>query len=326
MTPHSIPKGRVLITAQGMNTSQWSHILGQGGRDVVLEPANSETGTDPSISYAVLWRYPHGLLKRLPNLKLIFSAGAGVDHIMTDPDIRSMHADVPIIRVVAPNLTRHMVEYVVWRVLDHHRQGALYRDQQRRQHWEELGQPTAPQVTVGIMGLGELGKAAASALRALGFRIAGWSRTPRVLDGVDCFSGADGLTPFLNATDILLTLLPHTPATEGMIDYGLLARLRKDGPLGGPCLINAGRGRLQKEADILRALDEGILKEASLDVFEREPLPPESPLWQHPRVFITPHAAASSDPNELAPLMVEQMEAFERGEPLKNLVDRNRGY
>src|SRR5690606_6118239 len=177
-------------------------------------------------------------------------------------------------------------------------------------------QPPADEVTVGIMGLGELGRSVAEKLRTLGFNVTGWSRTARQLPGVDCHAGSDGLTLFLQKTDILVALLPLTSATEGMIDYQLLSRLRRDGPLGGPCLINAGRGRLQKEADILRALDEGILKEASLDVFEREPLADDSPLWQHPRVFITPHAAASSDPDHLVPLMVEQMEAFERGEPL----------
>src|SRR5690606_3455035 len=116
------------------------------------------------------------------------------------------------------------------------------------------------------------------------------------------------------------------PATEGIVDYSVLARLSRDGPLGGPCLVNAGRGRLQREADILRALDEELLKEASLDVFEHEPLDPKSPLWTHPRVFVPPHAAATSDPAHLVPLMLRQMEAYERGEPLENLVDREAGY
>ena len=317
------PKGRVLLTTQGMDSSHWTRILGQGGREVVLEPVE---GSDPSIDYAVLWRYPAGLLQRLPNLKLIFSAGAGVDHIMSDPDIHSMHGNVPIIRVVAPNLTQHMVEYVLWRVLDHHRQGATYREHQRQRLWQAPSQPPANEVTVGIMGMGELGRSVAAKLGTLGFNVAGWSRTARELPGVDCHAGSDGLIPFLQKTDILVLLLPLTSATEGMIDYQLLSRLRRDGPLGGPCLINAGRGRLQKESDILRALNEGVLKEASLDVFEREPLADDSPLWQHPRVFITPHAAASSDPDHLVPLMVDQMEAFERGEPLRHLVDRSRGY
>ena len=121
-------------------------------------------------------------------------------------------------------------------------------------------------------------------------------------------------------------LLPHTPATEGIIDYALLRGLRRVNLLGGAFLVNAGRGRLQKEDDILRALNDGTLREASLDVFEQEPLPSESPLWSHPRVFVTPHAAATSAPEHLVPAMLEQMARFERGGPLDNLVDREAGY
>jgi glyoxylate/hydroxypyruvate reductase A len=124
----------------------------------------------------------------------------------------------------------------------------------------------------------------------------------------------------------LVVLLPLTPATTGVINYGLLKELRRRNGLGGAVLINAGRGRLQKDADIVRALDDGTLKEASLDVFEVEPLPRTSPLWNHPKVFVTPHAAATSDPNHLVPIMLKQMDAFERGEPLQNVVDREAGY
>lgn len=309
---------RILLSIKGLHPQRWYELLSKG-REVVLEPDGE---ADPTIRYAVVWKQPPGLLKRLPNLQVIFSMGAGVDHILADPEL----PDVPIVRVVAENLTQHMVEYVCWRVLDHHRQGITYRAQQREKIWHEPPQPPASEVAVGIMGLGELGRAAAKALRAIGFTVNGWSRRERRVEGVNGFHGEAGLTPFLNATDILVVLLPLTPATEGIIDYSVLQRLRRKGPLGGPCLINAGRGRLQKEEDILRALEKGVLKEASLDVFEREPLDLQSSLWTHPRVFVTPHAAATSDPAHLAPLMLQQMEAFERGEPLKNVVDRQAGY
>ena len=144
--------------------------------------------------------------------------------------------------------------------------------------------------------------------------------------GVTTFGGNKGLVPFLKATDILVVLLPLTPQTTGIVNYGLLRELRKRNALGGAVLINGGRGRLQKDADILRALDDGTLKEASLDVFEVEPLPKTSPLWNHPKVFVTPHAAATSDPAHLVAPMLAQMEAFERGEPLQNVVDRDAGY
>ncbi|WP_315918526.1 glyoxylate/hydroxypyruvate reductase A [Mesorhizobium sp. SP-1A] len=311
-------KGRVLLAVTGFHPQRWHELLSTE-REVVTEP---DGPADPSIAYAVVWKQRPNLLSRLPNLKVIFSIGAGVDHIFADQTI----PDVPIVRVVADNLSRHMTEYIVWRVLDHHRQGLLFRGQQAKKVWREPTQRTAEDVSVGIMGLGNLGRAAASALHALGFRLNGWSRREQKMEGVTTFHGEAGLIPFLNATDILVVLLPLTPATRGIVNHSLLKHLRKRNALGGSVLINAGRGRLQKDADILRALDDGTLKEASLDVFEVEPLPKTSPLWGHPKVFVTPHAAATSDPNHLVPIMLRQMNAFERGEKLENVVDREAGY
>ena len=312
------PNKRVLLSVTGFHPQRWHELLSTR-REVVLEPDGE---ADPSITYAVVWKQRPNVLARLPNLKAIFSIGAGVDHLFNDPGL----PDVPIVRVVATNLAQHMTEYVVWRVLDHHRQGALYRNQQLRKIWREPAQRTAHDISVGIMGLGELGRAAAKALLSLGFRVNGWSRTAKPMDGVTTFDGDGGLVPFLNATDMLVVLLPLTPATEGMVGYNLLRELRRRNGLGGAVLINAGRGRLQRDADILRALDDGTLKEASLDVFEIEPLPEKSPLWTHPKVFVTPHAAATSDPDHLVGPMLDQMDAFERGEVLQNLVDRAAGY
>ena len=311
-------KGRILLAVTGFNPQRWKELLSKD-REVTIEP---DGPADPTIRYAVVWKQRPRILQNLPNLKAIFSIGAGVDHLFTDPGL----PQVPIVRVVADNLTQYMTEYVAWRVLDHQRQGLLYRAQQKMRAWHEPAQPPAGAVNVGIMGFGNLGKASAKALLALGFTVNGWSRTQQSMDGVSCFHGQSGLTPFLNATDILVVLLPYTPATHGIIDYSVLKRLRRDNGIGGACLINAGRGRLQKEADILRALEDGTLKEASLDVFEQEPLPKTSPLWDHPRVFVTPHAAATSDPAHLAGPMLAQMAAYDRGESLTNLVDREAGY
>ena len=312
------PQGRVLLSVTGFNPARWYELL-SAEREVTLEP---DGPADPSIRYAVVWKQKPNLLSRLPNLRAIFSIGAGVDHIVADKTV----PDVPIVRVVADNLTQYMTEYVVWRVLDHHRQGPLYRAQQTRKTWHEAPQRPASDIAVGIMGLGNLGRAAAAALVPLGFTINGWSRREQAVSGVTTFAGDAGLVPFLNATDILVVLLPLTPATQGIVDYGLLRELRRRNGLGGSVLINAGRGRLQKDADIVRALDDGTLKEASLDVFEVEPLPKTSALWTHPKVFVTPHAAATSDPSHLAPAMLRQMADFENGKPLDNLVDRNAGY
>ncbi len=308
-------RSRILLSVTGYDPKLWKELLSVE-HDVITQPDGE------AIDYAVVWKHPHGALDGLTGLKAIFSLGAGVDHILADPGL----PDVPIARIVADNLTQHMVEYMTWRVLDHHRNGMTYRAHQAQKIWREPPQPVAGEISVGIMGLGQLGRACASALLALGFKVNGWTRTPRPMEGVTTFHGENGLRDFLAATDILVVLLPHTPATEGIIDHALLRGLRRENRLGGAILINGGRGKLQKEADILQALDDGTLKEASLDVFQQEPLPQQSPLWTHPRVFVTPHAAATSDPVHLAPLMLEQIARDQRGEALQNLVDRKEGY
>lgn len=311
-------RGRILLSVAGDYSFPLQKLLSTE-RDVVIDP---DGPVDPSIDYAVVWKHQHGLLSRLPNLRAIFSIGAGVDHIFADPGL----PDKPVVRVIAEDLTRHMTEYVVWRVLDHHRLGLSYRSQQAGRIWRELPQPTASDITVGIMGLGHLGRAAASTLLKLDYKVNGWTRTPRQVEGVTCSHGVEGLNSFLAASDILVVLLPHTPETVGLIGYNLLRGLRRDNALGGAVLVNAGRGRLQKEDEILRALEDGTLKEASLDVFEREPLAETSPLWTHPRVCVTPHAAATSDPARIASLILRQMESLERGEALQHVVDRQAGY
>lgn len=315
-------KGRVLLALTGWDPEVWVNEIGKAAPDrpVALKP---EGEADPSIHYAVVWKQQPALLSKLPNLKAIFSLGAGVDHVFADPDL----PDVPIVRVVSPDLTTRMSEYVVWQVLDHHRLGPRYRAQQADRIWDEdREQKAARDITVGIMGLGELGRDAAAKLNALGFAVSGWSRNQKQLDGVTCYSGTDGLRPFLASADIFVVLLPLTPETREILDRGLFSRMTRRGPLGAPVLINAGRGGLQNEADILAALDEGLLSAVTLDVFQQEPLARTSPFWTHPKVTITPHAAAASVPSSLIKPMVAQMDAHDRGEKLINLVDRKAGY
>jgi glyoxylate/hydroxypyruvate reductase A len=175
------------------------------------------------------------------------------------------------------------------------------------------------------MGLGVLGRAAAVALARLGFRVAGWSRTPKTLPDIETFHGEDGLDAFLRRTEILVCLLPATLATQGMLDLELIRKLKRDGAAGA-YLINAARGTLQVDADILAALEEGLFAGATLDVFACEPLPAASPLWRHPKVTITPHNAAASDPRALVANVLRQIERFEQGLPLEHVVDRARGY
>ena len=312
----------ILLAVSGTDPQPWEARLRALApqRDTRLWP--DRLGNAADIVYACAWNAPRGLFARLPRLKAIFSLGAGVDHLLGDPDL----PDVPVVRIVDPDLTMRMTEYVVLHVLLQHRRYRFYDVQQRERVWREHAQPPASAVAVGVMGLGVLGAHAAAALAQLGFRVAGWSRTPKTLSGIECFHGEPGLDPFLRRTEILVCLLPATPATQGIVDLKLLRKLKRDGTAGGTYLINAARGALQVEADILAALDEGTLAGATLDVFAREPLPPASPLWWHPKVTITPHNAAFSDPHALAANVMRQIERFEAGLPLEHVIDRARGY
>jgi glyoxylate/hydroxypyruvate reductase A len=222
-----------------------------------------------------------------------------------------------------------MAEYIALHVLTHNRRMTEYRRQQDERTWKYLPEPAAHEVRVGLMGIGVLGAAAANALKAFGYRLSAWSRTPKNVDGVACFAGLAALDDFLAGVDILAVLLPLTPDTRGLLNRGLFRKLSQRGRsplLPGPALINAGRGGLQVDADILAALEAGELYAASLDVFETEPLPASSPLWGHPRVIVTPHNAAESDPAAIARYTLRQMLAHKSGKPLENIVDRARGY
>ena len=288
-------------------------------RDVRVWP---KTGAVADIRHALVWKPPAGVLATLPGLEVIFSLGAGVDHVFADPDLPA----VPIVRCIDGNLTLRMTEYVVLHVLLHHRRQRDYDRLQRAHDWREFPQPAADEVRVGVMGMGVLGRDAAEKLRDLGFRVAGWSQTPKAVPGIESFAGADGFEAFLRRTDILVCLLPLTPQTRGLINAGLIARLARDGAGPGPYLINAGRGGLQVEADILAALDGGLLAGATLDVFETEPLPAASPLWDHPLVTITPHNASISDPRAVGRQILGQLATYEAGGALVNLVDPRRAY
>jgi glyoxylate/hydroxypyruvate reductase A len=176
------------------------------------------------------------------------------------------------------------------------------------------------------MGLGTLGANAAEVLKRIGFRVSGWSRSERQIEGVECFHGKSQLDAFLRRTDILVCLLPLTGDTQGILNRDLFAKLNRNGPLGAPVIINAGRGGLQNEKDILACLDDGTLGAASLDVYTTEPLPSDSAFWTHPKVVLTPHNAADTDPDEISKYVARQIERFEAGGTLENVVDAARGY
>lgn len=319
-------KGTLALLIHG-GTDNWSPARWKARFDDVCpdRPVRllPDASLDPAeVAYAAVWKPKAGELAAFPGLRVIFNLGAGVDALMVD---RSL-PDVPLVRVAVPDLTGRMTEYVVLHVLMHHRQELYLRQSQREKRWAPKFQWPAAAVSVGIMGLGTLGRDAAEVLRRLGFRLAGWSRGARHLDGIECFHGSAGLDAFLRRTDILVCLLPLTEQTRGILNRDVFARLNRTSPLGAPVLINAGRGGLQNEADILACLDDGTLGAASLDVFTQEPLPPDSPFWNHPRVVLSPHNAADTDPDAISRYVAEQIARFEAGGALENIVDRKRGY
>ena len=278
---------------------------------------------DPAdIHYAAVWKPAQGELAAFPKLRVIFNLGAGVDALMADQSLPK----VPLVRVAVSDLTQRMTEYVALHVLMHHRQELYLRESQRAKRWAPKLQWAAGAVSVGVMGLGTLGADAADALKRLGFRVAGWSRSPKTIAGVDCFHGEAQFDAFLRRTDILVCLLPLTPDTRHVLNRALFEKLNRSSPLGAPVLINAGRGGLQNEADILQCLDDGTLGGASLDVYATEPLPADSRFWIHPKVVLTPHNAADTDPDEISKYVARQIARFEAGGALENVVDRKRGY
>ena len=319
-------KGALALLIHG-GTENWSPERWKGRFDVVCKDRGvfllPDAALDPvDVNYAAVWKPAPGELAAFPNLRVIFNLGAGVDALIADSSLPK----VPLVRVAVADLTDRMAEYVVLHVLMHHRQEPYLRASQREKRWQPKFQWPASAIAVGIMGLGALGANAAEVLARIGFRVAGWSRAPKRIDGIECFHGNEHLDAFLGRTDILVCLLPLTPETRHILNRGLFAKLNRNSPLGASVVINAGRGGLQNEADILACLDDGTLGAASLDVFADEPLPADSPFWTHPKVVLTPHNAADTDPDEISKYVARQIERFEAGARLENVVDPARGY
>jgi glyoxylate/hydroxypyruvate reductase A len=275
--------------------------------------------SDPAaIEYALVWQPEPGVLGRLPNLKLIVGLGAGVDHLLRDPELPR---HIPIMRLVDPYMTDAMSEFAVLQVLRLHRQDLDYLAQQRAREWRELEQKNAAERPVGILGFGTLGQDAGKKLKALGFPVAGWSRSAKAAKGFATHAGAAGLDALVAGSEILVCLLPLTAATEGILNKALFARLPR-----GAGLVNAGRGGHLVEEDLIPALDAGQLSGAVLDVAREEPLPPDHPFWRHPRIIVTPHIAAETHPPTAAAIIGEAIRRFETGLTVTNLVDWARGY
>lgn len=276
-----------------------------------------DTGDPRRVHYLAAWEPPSELSARFPNLKLLFSTGAGIDQF----DLAALPPELPVVRMIEPGIIDGMVEYVTHAVLDLHRQMPAYRRAQQRRQWQPLPIRTASERRVGVLGLGSLGQAVLAQLVALGFDCAGWSRSRHTIDEVHCFAGESELPQFLERAEILVCLLPLTAQTRSFLNAELFARLPR-----GAALVHVGRGPQLVIADLLAALEDGHLAEAVLDVTDPEPLPPEHPLWLHERVRITPHIASLTQPATAALVVLDNLRRYARGEVLVGLIDRQRGY
>jgi glyoxylate/hydroxypyruvate reductase A len=276
-----------------------------------------QTGDLAAVEYLVAWEPPPGLLASLPNLKVLFSSGAGVDHL----DLSAVPPHVPVVRMVEPGIVNGMIEYVTMSVLALHRNLIDYFRAQAVGIWQAIEVDPASARSVGVMGLGVLGQAVLERLGPFGYPRYGWNRSPKTIPGVTCYTGRQTLERFLAQCDILVCLLPLTGETRGILNRRLFAALPR-----GASLINVGRGGHLDHQALLEALDSGHLSAAILDVCEPEPLPPLHPFWTHPRILLTPHIASMTQPQTAALVLLENIRRHKRGEPLRDVIDRSKGY
>ncbi len=273
---------------------------------------------DPAaVTAAIVWYPPEGFFEALTGLRLVVNLGVGVDSLMGRDDL----PDVPIVRLSDPGMVALMTSYVLFAVIRYARDIDKFEAAQREAEWRYIHPRPLSDVKVGLLGLGELGSEAARALAGLGFDVAGWSRTSKDLPGIRCLHGMDALDEVIGGAEILVVMLPLTPETHGLMNEARLRRMRP-----GAKLVNVARGAIVDEAALIGILQEGHLGGATLDVFEREPLPVESPLWRMPNVLITPHLASTPIPAASARVVAENIRRVSRGEPPLYAADPARGY
>jgi glyoxylate/hydroxypyruvate reductase A len=307
----------LLFMAPGLKAESWvKHLRKQDPQiDLRVWP---DVGSPEEVLFVLSWKHPLGEMQKFPRLKCIASLGFGVDHVLRDPDLP---AGVPVTRIVEQGMIEAMSAYILAAVLNYSGLFDIYRRDQARKQWKARRSKNPPDVRVGIMGLGNLGADAARKLRALGFAVSGWSRTAKALAGVSSFAGHEGLETFLSQSDVLICLLPLTPATEGILNRQTLSRLPP-----GAYVINVARGEHLVEEDLLASLASGHLSGACLDVFRQEPLPESHPFWSHPLVTVTPHVASLTYPQDVAPQIIDNYHRVCAGLSPLHAVDVQRGY
>ena len=276
-----------------------------------------DIGDPAHVRYLAAWEPPDNISESFPNLEILFSVAAGVDHF----DLADVPAHVPLVRMTEPGIAESMAEYVMHAVLSVHRHAFEYEDAQSRRAWQPLPVRPASEVRVGVLGLGGMARAALERLVRFGYPCAAWSRSRHAVDGIACFAGPEGMAPFLARTDVLVCLLPLTSETRGILNERLLSQLPR-----GSSLVQVGRGGHLDQDALLRMLDSEHIASARLDVTDPEPLPPEHPLWRHPRVRITPHVASSTRPQTGFDMLLQNIRRHHAGEPMVGVVDRSLGY
>ena len=295
----------------------YAKILPQALAEVRLSAQIVTEAADPALVDYIIYAPSAPLQDFTPftRCKAVLSLWAGVERIVGNTTLTQ-----PLARMVDPYLTEGMVEWVVGHALRHHL--GMDRHIVNPAHvWDPTCPPLARQRPVAMLGLGALGLAAARALQALNFPVTGWSRAPKVIEGLTCLSGEAGLKQALSNATIVVTLLPRTPQTENLLNARTLAYLPK-----GAFILNPGRGPLIDDQALLAALDSGQVAHATLDVFRTEPLPQDHPFWAHKQITVTPHIAADTRPHSAARVLVENIRRSEAGAPLLHLVDRTLGY
>jgi glyoxylate/hydroxypyruvate reductase A len=308
----------LLVIAPTIRTETWTKYLQRADLTMPIR-VWPDTGDAGDVQVLALWKHPPGVLGRFPNLKGIVSLGVGVDHILADPDLPP---DIPITRVVERYMADSMSEYVVLAILSHCRHFVHYFRDQDNCKWLPRVPLLARDLTVGILGLGQLGGEVARKLLALGFGVRGWTRNPHAPHArIETFAGPSQLSAFLSGSNILVCLLPLTPATRGILNRTTFVQLPP-----GAYLINVARGGHLIESDLLPAIDAGQLSGACLDVFDSEPLPSDHPFWRHPQIVVTPHISSLTHPRDVAPQIASNYQRIIQGRAPLHRVDRKRGY
>lgn len=314
-------QGPALVFYSAFDTpGPWKAALEAAAPDLdvrIAAPDGAISGDPAQVRYALVWNPPHGFFARFPNLRLVVNLGAGVDALVRRDDL----PDLPITRLSDPHMSRMMASFVLFCVLRHARDIPTLERAQRERRWHFISPRTAGEIRVGVLGLGELGGLAAFELARQGFDVRGWSRTAKQLDGVKACHGLEALPGFLRESDILVVMLPLTRATRGLLGAERLALLPH-----GAKIVNVARGPIVDEAALIAALRSGHISEATLDVFEVEPLPADSPLWGMDNVLVTPHLASMAIPASAAAQIAENIRRVEAGEAVLNRVDPARGY